>query len=610
MRTRRRLPLIAEVAFALRDADAPFGNYEALARSRSQPPVSATARETGACPRHRVCYSHRILGPTGEWAPFHNWPPLQRLMQPDYIIVGAGTAGSLLAARLSETNANVLLLEAGPETWHPMIHIPAGVRSLHRNPRLNWTYATDPHPATANRAIHWPRGRVIGGSGSINGMLYVRGNPGDYDAWAAMGCTGWSYNDVLPFFKMTEHYEAGDPHYRGKDGPLHVVDYKAHLNLTHRFVKAAQQAGLPLTKDYNGAQQEGVAYSQMTRLGRFRGSTAFALLRPARARANLKVHTGAFVTRLVFEGKRCVGVSFRQGGQDTTVRAQREVILAGGAINSPHLLMVSGVGPAADLQAQGIAVVHDAPGVGKNLIDHYYGGVSARVRNEISINEMARGWRLLREVLRFVVSGDGALTYGVTSSSVFTRSRPALTRPDVQILFTPASYNRSRFGELEREPGVTAVVCVAQPESRGSLRLQSPDPRVPPRIQPNYLTAPNDLTALVAGVRRIRDIFAAPAMAECLVQETYPGAQAAGDDAIADALRLTGTTGYHAVGTCRMGSDTSAVVDPQLRVIGVSGLRVVDASIMPMVPTGNTNAPTAMVAEKGADLIRRATKGI
>ena len=266
--------------------------------------------------------------------------------------------------------------------------------------------------------------------------------------------------------------------------------------------------------------------------------------------------------------------------------------------------MLSGVGPAAELQSLGIPVIHDSPGVGKNLIDHYYGGVTARVRNEISINELARGWRLVREVARFFLAGDGALTYGVTASTAFTRSRPELARPDLQLLFTPASYNRERFGELEAAPGITAVVCIVQPESRGSLTLQSADPAVPPRIQPNYLCAPNDVRALLAGVRLVRRIFAAPAMAQCFVGETYPGTQASSDEAIVDALRLTGTTGYHAVGTCRMGSDASAVVDPQLRVIGTEGLRVVDASVMPMVPTGNTNAPTVMVAEKAADLIR------
>jgi choline dehydrogenase len=419
-----------------------------------------------------------------------------------------------------------------------------------------------------------------------------------------MGCSGWSYADVLPYFRKTERYESGDPHYRGKDGPLNVVDYKSHLNLTHRFVQAAQQAGLPFNRDYNGEQQEGVAYSQMTRLGRFRGSTAFALLRPARSRPNLQVTTNAFVTKLVFEGRQCVGATFRKSGQDTTVRARREVILCGGAINSPHLLMLSGIGPGTELQSLGIPVLHDAPGVGKNLIDHYYGGISARVRNELSINQLARGWRLGREVLRFLVMGEGALTYGITASTVFTRSRPELARPDLQLLFTPASYNRERFGELEAAPGVTAVVCIVQPQSRGALTLQSADPNLPPRIEPNYLTAPNDVHALLAGVHLVRRIFTAPAMAKCMVGETYPGPQANTDEAIVDALRLTGTTGYHAVGTCRMGSDAEAVVDPQLRVNGVERLRVVDASIMPMVPTGNTNAPTAMVAEKAADLIR------
>ena len=527
-------------------------------------------------------------------------------MQPDYIVVGAGSAGSVVAARLSETRAHVLLLEAGPDTWHPLIHIPAGVRSLHRNPALNWTYHSEPHPATANREIHWPRGRVIGGSGSINGMLYVRGNARDYDNWAAMGCAGWSYADVLPYFKKTEGYAGGDARYRGRDGPLKVVDYKEHLELTHRFVKAAQEAGVPFTPDYNGAQQEGVAYSQMTRLGRFRGSTAFALLRPARSRSNLRVETGAAVTRLIFEGKRCVGVRYRKGGQEITVRAAREVVLCGGAVNSPHLLLLSGVGPAAQLQSLGIPVVHDSPGVGQNLIDHYYGGVSARVKDLLSINQLARGWRLAREVLRFALLGEGALTYGVTAAPVFARSRPELAAPDVQILFTPASYNRERFGELEKAPGITAVACVVQPKSVGDLTLRSADPSDTPRIRPNYLTAADDVTAMVYGVRLIRKILAAPTMAQCMVGETYPGAGAASDEAIVDALRLTGTTGYHAVGTCKMGFDPMAVVDPQLKVIGVDGLRVVDASVMPMIPTGNTNAPTIMVAEKGADLIRAA----
>ncbi|MFN0164197.1 MAG: GMC family oxidoreductase [Burkholderiales bacterium] len=530
-------------------------------------------------------------------------------MTPDYLIIGAGTAGSLLAARLSEDSATrVLLLEAGPAAWHPMIHIPAGVRSLHRNPRVNWNYTTEPTPGIDGRTMHWPRGRVIGGSGSINGMLYVRGNPGDYDAWAAAGCPGWSYADVLPYFRKSERYAPGDERFRGKDGPMVVEDYRTVLPLTHRFVEAAQQAGFAFNKDYNGEHQEGVAYSQMTRRGRFRGSTAFSVLAPARARSNLNVETCALVTRLVFEGKRCVGVTYRQRGTERTVRVNREVILAGGAINSPQLLQISGVGPAAHLRSIGVPVVHDSPGVGHHLIDHYVGFVTARVKGEISINQLARGWRLAREVFRYVFNANGALTFGITSSTIFMRSRPDLARPDVQLLFTPASYSQAKFGELEREPGVTVAVCIAQPASRGSVMARSPDPAMHPVIQPNYLSAPADLQAIIAGMRRVREIFAAPAFGGCVVEELNPGPRATTDEAIAAAVRATGTTVYHPVSTCRMGSDANAVVDPQLRVIGIEGLRVADASVMPMVSTGNTNAPTVMIAEKAADLIRAAAR--
>jgi len=524
-------------------------------------------------------------------------------MQPDYIIVGAGTAGCLLAARLSERGAQVLLLEAGPEARHPMIHIPAGVRSLHRNPRVNWNYTTEPDPGIDGRTMHWPRGRVIGGSGSINGMLYVRGNPGDYDAWAAMGCTGWSYADVLPYFMKSERYAPGDARFRGKDGAMIVEDYRTILDLTHRFVQAAQQAGVPFTPDYNGERQEGVGYSQMTRRGRFRGSTAFTFLAPARARPNLRVETGALATRLVLEGTRCVGVTFRQRGTEQTVRATREVILAGGAINSPQLLQLSGIGPGAHLQSLGIPVVRDAPGVGHNLIDHYVGFVTARVKDALSINQLARGWRLAREAWRYIVHANGALTFGVTSATIFMRSHAALDRPDVQLLFTPASYDQARFGELETEPGVTTAVCIAQPKSRGTVLARSTDPAEHPVIRPNYLSAPDDLRAIIAGVRRVREIFASPPLGACMVAELNPGPAAVSDDAIAAAVRATGTTVYHPVGTCRMGGDDASVVDPQLRVRGVSGLRVADASVMPMVSTGNTNAPTVMIAERAADLI-------
>ena len=486
-------------------------------------------------------------------------------MQTDYIIIGAGTAGCLLASRLTEDGAAVVMLEAGPRAWHPMIHIPAGVRSLHRNPRVNWNFMTEPDPGIDGRTMHWPRGKVIGGSGSINGMLYVRGNRADYDGWAQRGCAGWGYDEVLPYFKMSESYARGDDRYRGKSGPMIVEDYRTVLPLTHRFVEAATASGIPFSTDYNGAQQEGVGYSQMTRLGRFRGSTASTFLAQARGRANLRVETRALVTKLLIEGGRCVGVLYRQGGVDRTVRAAREVIVSAGSIKSPHLLQLSGIGPAAHLQSLGIDVVHDLPGVGANLSDHYVGFTAFRVKDALSINQLARGWRLGREILRWIFTADGALTFGVTSSTIFTRSREGLTRPDLQLLFTPASYDQSRFGELEHAPGVTVAVCAVQPESRGTVMAHSNDPFAAPAIRPNYLSAPGDLAAIVAGVRRVRDIFAQSPMAAHFVEETTPGGHAQTDEAIASVVRKTGTTIYHPVGTCKMGVDPMAVVDPRLR---------------------------------------------
>ncbi len=525
-------------------------------------------------------------------------------MQTDYIIIGAGTAGCLLANRLSEDGAKVALLEAGPRAWHPMIHIPVGVRSLHRNPSVNWNFMTEPDPGIDGRTMHWPRGKVIGGSGSINGMLYVRGNPADYDGWAQGGCAGWSYADVLPYFKMSESYERGDDRFRGRSGPMIVEDYRTILPLTHRFVEAAVAAGIPLTSDYNGVQQEGVGYSQMTRLGRFRGSTASTFLAQARGRSNLRIETRALVARLLVEDGRCVGVLYRQNGVDRRLRAEREVILSAGSIKSAHLLQLSGIGPAAHLRSLGIEVLHDLPGVGANLSDHYVGFTAFRVKNALSINELARGWRLGREVLRWIFNANGALTFGVTSSTLFTRSHESLTRPDLQLLFTPASYDQSRFGELERAPGVTVAVCAVQPQSRGTVMARSKDPYAAPAIVPNYLSAPADLRAILAGMRKVRDIFAQSPLAKHCVEETLPGTRARTDQEIASVVRKTGTTIYHPVGTCKMGVDPMAVVDPRMRVHGLAGLRVVDASVMPTVTTGNTNAPTVMIAEKAAAMMR------
>jgi choline dehydrogenase len=527
-------------------------------------------------------------------------------MDADYIVIGAGSAGCVVASRLSEdAGVKVVLLEAGPPDRDPWIHIPAGVLRVLNNTKINWNFLSEGEPGTDGRQLQWPRGKVLGGTSSINGMLYVRGNPMDYDNWAQMGCRGWSYDEVLPFFKKSETYRgSGSPEFRSQGGPLIVEDYRTVLPLTHAFVEAAKQAGYPFTPDYNGAQQEGVAYSQMTRRGKWRGSTAQTFLREARSRGNLKVETDATVTKLILNDKRCTGVAFRQRGVDRQLTAAREVILCGGAVNSPHVLQISGIGPAGHLQQIGVPVEHDLPGVGANLNDHYVIRLSHRVKDAVTINQLARGARVVREAIKFATVGNGALTFGVTSAMVFCRSREGLAAPDLQLLFTPASYAQGVFRQLEREPGMTVAVCPVRPDSRGTIMAQSADPFQYPAIRPNYLSAPSDLRVLISGVEQTRKIFAQPAMAAYSVAETVPGPGIASDEQFADYARTAGTNVFHPVGTCKMGTDPMAVVDPRLRVIGLSGLRVIDASVMPCVTTGNTNAPTIMIGEKGAAMIK------
>ena len=526
-------------------------------------------------------------------------------MDADYIVVGAGSAGCVVAARLSETGASVILLEAGPKDTLPWIHIPAGVLKLLYHPVVNWNYSSEATEGSGGRRIHWPRGKTLGGSSSINGMLYVRGNPADFDGWAQMGCRGWSFDDVLPYFRKSESYkQGGDPEIRGQSGPLKVEDYRTILPLTHHFVEGAQQAGFAFSKDLNGKVQEGVGYSQMTRKGKWRGSTAQTFLKEASGRPNLRVETNALASRLLFDGKKCTGVAFRQNGTTIEARANREVVLCGGAVNSPHLLQISGIGPAAHLQSIGVPVVLDLPGVGGNLQDHYVARISHRVRDSISINKLARGPRLAREIVRFFVAGRGALTFGVTTAQVFCRSSPEKASPDLQLLFTPASYDASKFGALERDDGMTVAVCPVRPDSRGTIMARSADPAAAPIIAPNYLSDPNDARVLLAGIDLTRRIFAAPAIAKYSVVETLPGPDARGNDELIDYARRFGTTIYHPVGTCRMGQGPAAVVDERLRVRGIHGLRVIDASVMPTLTTGNTNAPTIMIGEKGAAMIR------
>ncbi|HVG50491.1 MAG TPA: GMC family oxidoreductase N-terminal domain-containing protein [Xanthobacteraceae bacterium] len=524
----------------------------------------------------------------------------------DYVIVGAGSAGCVLANRLSEDGASVILIEAGPRDTSPLIHIPAGSIKLIRHKTLNWNFFAEPEEGTGGRALHWPRGKVLGGSSSINGMLYVRGNARDYDRWAQMGCTGWSYESVLPFFKKSEAFAPGGNDIRGGDGPMAVEHYRTVLPLTDRFVEAAQDAGIPLNPDYNGASQEGVSYSQNSRRKRFRQSTARAFLTPARGRSNLRVETDAQAQRLTFDGKRCTGVVIRRGDKTIHVKAAREAILSAGAIGSPHLLQLSGVGAPDHLRNIGIDVVHALPNVGQNLSDHYCALIVHRVKDATSVNELATGLPLVGEMIRYVLTGRGALTFGVTTAMAFVRSREGLESPDLQLSFTPMSRDpiAHGFDRLEPLPGASIAVCVVQPESRGTILAKSADPKEYPAIRPNYFSAQRDLDVMVAGLKMARQIFASPKWMAHSAAELRPGVAKVSDKELADYARNGGASVFHPVGTCRMGGDDASVVDPRLLVRGIAGLRVIDASVMPTVTTGNTNAPTIMIGEKGAAMIR------
>lgn len=525
-------------------------------------------------------------------------------MQADYVVVGAGSAGCVIAARLSEAGKTVILVEAGSKDFYPLIHVPAGVGHLLYNPRYNWMYASDPEPGTHDRPIHTPRGKVLGGSSSINGMLYVRGNPADYDGWAQLGCRGWTYDEVLPLFKRSETYEGrGDPEFRGRGGPLKVEDYRTILPLTHNFVKAAQEAGFEYTPDLNGIRQEGVGYAQMTRRGRLRGSTYRTFLQTPAGRRNVTILSDATVQSLIMENGRCTGIRYSRGGETAELRAGREVILSAGSIGSPQILQLSGIGDPNHLGDVGIKPLLSLPGVGKNLSDHFTVRLVCRVKDLISLNELSRGWRLIREALRFGTVGDGALTMGVTSAMVFCRSREGLESPDIQLLFTPASYVFGKALVLDDKPGMTVAICPTRPSSRGTVLIDSGDPFAAPRIKYGYFTDPDDIRVMTAGFRHARRIFGAPTFSQYVVEETRPGRDVTSDEGIEDFARREGSSLYHPVGTCKMGIDDMAVVDPRLKVRGMDGLRVADSSIMPFLTTGNTNAPSIMIGEKAADLI-------
>jgi choline dehydrogenase-like flavoprotein len=519
----------------------------------------------------------------------------------DYLIVGAGSAGCVLAARLTEDPAcRVLLLEAGPPDRKLEIKIPAAFNKLFKT-RYDWAYETVPQQHLDGRPRFWPRGKTLGGSSSLNAMMYVRGNRVDYDTWAALGNDGWGYDDVLPYFRRSENFERGPTAERGAGGPLNVAELRDLNPASEAFLQAAQEVGIPRNDDINGAVQDGVDATQVTQKRGRRWSAADAYLRPARKRGNLTVETGALAQRVRFDGRRAVGVDYVVGEQARRADATREVIVAGGAINSPQLLMLSGVGPADQLRAHGIPLVHELPGVGQHLLDHL-AVVSIVACNEPVTLAAAQS---VRNVGRFLLSGRGMLTSNVAEAAAFVRSRDALPAPDLELVFAPVTFLDHGL-EAPTDHGLTIGAVALQPRSVGALTLASADPSSPPRIDPNYLSddGGEDLRVLVEGMHRAREIFAAPAFTRYVGAPTYPAPSPADDEEAAQHVRRYAESLYHPVGTCAMGNGPDAVVDASLRVHGVEQLRVVDASVMPTIPRGHTHASTVMIAEKASDLLK------
>jgi choline dehydrogenase len=522
----------------------------------------------------------------------------------DYVIVGAGSAGCVLANRLSANGKHsVLLLEAGPKDTNIWIHVPIGYGKLFKEKSVNWMYQTEPEPGLGGRQVFQPRGKVLGGSSSINGLLYVRGQHEDYDRWRQRGNVGWGYDDVLPYFKKAENQQRGADDYHGSGGPLSVSDWRHDDPLSEAFVKAAVETGIPFNPDFNGAMQEGAGFFQTTtRRGR-RASSAFSYLKPAKNRGNLHIETSALAQRIMFEGKRARAVEYKQNGRLRTARARKEVLVSSGAYNSPQLLQLSGVGPADLLKTHGIGVVLDAPGVGNDLQDHLQVRIVTRCAQRITLNDVVNHpVRRVMAGVRWALARSGPLTIAAGTSGAFFKTNPRLASPDIQIHFIP--FSTDKMGEnLHPFSGFTASVCQLRPESRGSLQIRSADPSAPPEIRINYLATETDRAAFIDGLQILRKILAAPAMKAYCVDEVYPGADVTSDEDVLDFCRKTGSTVYHPTSTCRMGNDPMAVVDQRLRVRGIDGLRVVDASVMPDLMSGNTNAPTIMIAEKASDMI-------
>lgn len=529
----------------------------------------------------------------------------------DYVIVGGGAAGCVLAARLSEDpRVSVVLLEAGGTPRSPWIEIPAAFGKTWKDPRFNWNFATQPEPGTHDRRIAVPRGKSLGGSTLINGSIFVRGQAQDYDGWAQSGARGWSFEEVLPYFRRLERFIDDTPDaLRGRDGPLDVVRVRERHPLLDAFIEAGIEAGHPRNPDYNGTSQEGFGYYQVTQRAGRRWSAYRAYLEPAMRRPNLTVRTHAQAMRVLIEDGRAAGIVYRRAGRDETLRAKAEVVLAAGAVQTPQLLELSGIGDGKLLSRHGIEVVLDAPGVGANYQDHFATRMNWRVTKPITLNEQTRGWRLALAVADYILRRRGILTLATGLAHGFVRTRPECETPDIQYFFVHASYADAADRKLDREPGMTIGVTQLRPQSRGSIHIGSPDPFAMPEIRPNFLADPQDQDCLVAGMHMAREIMSQAPMEAFRGAELNPGPAVASDADLLDFARRTGQTIYHPIGTCAMGSGPEAVVDPQLRLRGIKGLRVADASVMPRIVSANTMAAVMMIAERASDLIHEERAG-